>query len=127
MISDILKYRTAKGPKKWLLWLVITGTALLALFIQYKRLKARRRTIEKLYKEVGIAEQQSIQLQYEAIQERNVQRVNDLMAQAKALKRSIADKRAVITDNNKAYAEELTQIEVLKSWKDLDERNKKLR
>ena len=127
MISNILKYHAAKGPKKWILWLVISIASFIAIFAIYKRLKVRGKELEKLHAEVDEADRKTAQIQYEVMREKSSDKIAALLLEAQKLKALAEAKRAEITKNDKEFDTDLKQVKALESWKDLDAYNEKSR
>jgi len=127
MISNILKYHAAKGPKKWILWLVISIASFIAIFAIYKRLKVRGKELEKLHAEVDEADRKTAQIQYEVMREKSSDKIAALLLEAQKLKALAEAKRAEIAKNDKEFDTDLKQVKALESWKDLDAYNEKSR
>jgi len=127
MISNILKYHAAKGPKKWILWLVISIASFIAIFAIYKRLKVRGKELEKLHAEVDEADRKTAQIQYEVMREKSSNKIAALLLEAQKLKTLAEAKRVEIAKNDKEFDADLKQVKALESWKDLDAYNEKSR
>lgn len=127
MISNILKYHGAKGPKKWILWLLISVGVLVATLAIYIRLNKRKHEIVKLHKEADLMNLKVEQVRFDMIHEKNAVKLADLLIQAQELQKAAVAKSAEIAENEKAFEAEFKQVKALESWKDLDAYNQKSR
>jgi hypothetical protein len=127
MISNILKYHAAKGPKKWVLWLVVSIAALIAIVALYIRMNRRQQLITKLRNDADSASQKAEQLRFKIVHEQDAVKLNEMVAQAQVLQDTANAKRAEIAKNAKEFAAEYKQVKALESWKDLDAYNQKSR
>lgn len=124
MINKILAYQVATGPKKWILWLTISISVLLAIAAIYWAIKRREKQIAKLRTEAELAAQQAEQVRYNMIRENDKNRLLELAAEANEMQHLADTKRQEIAKNEKDLAAELKQVEALKSWNDLDKYNR---
>lgn len=127
MISNILKYHASSGPKKWVLWIVVSFTALIAIFALYIRLNKRRQAITKLQTEADLSAQKAEQTRYDILREKDNGKLVALLDQAQTLQKVADAKRKEIALSEKEFEAELKQVKALESWKDLDAYNQKSR
>jgi hypothetical protein len=127
MTPKILNYHAASGPKKWILWLVVSVAAFVACFALYVRLSKRKDQLAKLHNEVDLAGVKAEQVRFDMLHEKNAAKLADLLKQAHALQRIADAKNAEIAKNEKEFEAEYKQVKALESWKDLDAYNQKSR
>jgi len=127
MTSNILKYHASSGPKKWILWAVITLTAFIVVVALYMRIFKRESALKKLRIEAELADQKAEQLRFATVREKNSVKLADMVRQAVALQKTAEAKRAEIALNKHVLDAEYKQVRALESWKDLDAYNQKSR
>lgn len=127
MISNILKYHAAKGPKKWVLWVVISLVASVTLLALYMRLNKRQAELRKLRINAELTDQKSEQLRFDVMREKDTVKLADMLRQAQILQKAAEAQRAEIVKNEKEFNAEYKQVKALESWKDLDAYNRKSR
>jgi len=127
MISNILKYHASSGPKKWILWIVISVAVLAAVIALYLKLNKRQQDIKRLRIEADLAEQHAKNIRFDILREQDSTKLIGLADKARAFQVVADTKRAEITQNEKEFEAEYKQVKALESWKDLDAYNKKSR
>lgn len=125
--SDILKYHAATGPKKWILWLVLSITVFIALVALYMKLNKRQEELKKLRTEAELTAQKAEQTRYDIMREKDSSKLVGLLDQANALQKTADTKYAEIAKSEKEFEAEYKQVKALESWRDLDAYNKKSR
>lgn len=124
---NIVKYHAATGPKKWILWIVVSVTAFIALVALYMKLNKRQEDLKKLRTEAELAAKKVEQVRYDIMREKDSSKLVGLLDQAHVLQKTADDKRAEIAKNEKEFEAEYKQVKALESWRDLDAYNKKSR
>lgn len=127
MVSNVIKYHTSTGHKKWIWWLVASITVFVLLLVLYTRLHRRGQTITKLRTQAETALKKAQQLRYAAARESKQEYLQELLAQAEVLEQRARDKDEEMQRNEKLFTDEFKKIRALESWKDLDTYNAKSR
>jgi len=125
--SSILKYHASTGPKKWILWIVLSVAVFIALVALYMKLQKRQEELKKLRTAAELTDQKAEQLRFDVMREKDATKLTEMLTQAEALHKEAAAKREEIAWNEKAFQAEYKQVKALESWKDLDAYNQKSR
>jgi predicted transposase YdaD len=126
-MHSILKYHASTGPKKWILWIVVSITVFIAVFALYMKLNKRRQEIEKMHNEADLAAQKAEQVRADILREKDQSKLVGLLDQAHELQKTADAKRNEIAKSEKEFEADLKQVKALESWKDLDAYNQKSR
>jgi hypothetical protein len=116
----VVKYHFTTGPKKWVLYVTVSISVLLALIGLYLSIRRRQKTIETLRNESEEAAQKAAQIRYDMQRNNDNQQLIALVDKTNELQRTADLKRQEISKNERDLASELKQVKALKSWKDLD-------
>lgn len=127
MTPNILKYHAASGPKKWILWVVLSVTVLITIAAMYLRLSKRQQELKKLHIEADLAALKADQTRADILREKDSSKLVELLDQAHTLQKTADAKRAEIAQSQRVFTEEYKQVKALESWRDLDAYNKKSR
>jgi len=125
--SSILKYHASTGPKKWILWIVVSITVFIAVFALYIKLNKRHDELKKLRTEADLAAQKADQVRADILREKDQSKLVGLLDQAHELQKTADAKRDEIAKSEKEFEAEYKQVKALESWKDLDAYNQKSR
>lgn len=124
---NIVKYHASTGPKKWILWVVLSVTVFIAIVALYMKLQKRQEELKKLRTAAELTDQKAEQLRFDVMREKDATKLAGMLTQAEALHKEAEAKREEIAWNEKAFQAEYKQVKVLESWRDLDAYNKKSR
>lgn len=124
MIEKINEYKTAKGPRKWLLWVSITLTVIAMSVGFYFWHKAKTRQIIKLKAEAAKAAIKAEDTRIEILNTNDKTAIKELAAKANEWQH-LADRiRGEAAVHEKEVSEKLRQLSGLKTWIELDKYNK---
>jgi hypothetical protein len=127
MSFNISKYHAALGPKKWVLWLFLSLTVGITILVVYYKTVQRGKLIGKLRTEADLASLKAEKVRYDLLRAAGTEKVAVLLDEACALQTQSHARETQIKLLEKANDAELKKIQALKSWRDLDEYNRRSR
>lgn len=127
MLNSIVKYHAATGPKKWILWLVVSAMVLGVVIYRHMQARAKALHVRKLRDELDKLVLQNENKQRDILREGDITKLTQMYGESAVLKKEARKKSLEITAAELAYKEELDKVKALKAWKDLDLYNEESR